>query len=675
VREVTVGDKALMTAAAPDGTAEVAVAADRRQQAALTPEQATELARLGVAVEAAFGAPQDVEWAIAGGSTYLLQARPVTAIARAPVHGSLDGPVPGDDAWPALGERPPQPYDLWTQSDMGERWPEPVTPLIWSIQPQLSLDYTLYSFRDVKAPYLRQTQWAKRFFGRVYLNEGALSRVCLEEYGIPLSMVSGAMGGWASEEQAGGRRLRMGRLLRALPAMLPVLLDRMRNEKRYPALFPRIDRSVRAFRRRDLSQASDRALWDELHDVWLARVARAINLHGDVTSSSMMALPMLERLVERWYGRKEAAHELLTGIADLRQAEMVPALYAMAQQLRGLGLASVVLDQPPAEALARLRATPEARPFLQALDRFLDDHGHRCAIEAEFLYPRWAEAPEQVLDALAAYLRAPEVNPLAAEARQRERRAATLAAVERHFDPARRAIFRRILARTEHLVRLRDNGQHYLVKLMLPLRHLFAVLGERWAARGWLAQPSDVFFLAIAEVEALAKAGNLAAADRDLRATVAARRQAYDHWFTVKAPEVVDAQGRPVATETEDEGALRGIAASGGRAEGRARVIQRLEDAGQLQPGDVLVTRATDPGWTPIFPLVSALVLEVGGQLSHGAIVAREYGVPAVVNVHDATARIRDGQRITVDGTAGRVYLDGVATASSRQAVAVRSDE
>ena len=103
---------------------------------------------------------------------------------------------------------------------------------------------------------------------------------------------------------------------------------------------------------------------------------------------------------------------------------------------------------------------------------------------------------------------------------------------------------------------------------------------------------------------------------------------------------------------------LSGIAASAGRARGTARVIHHPREANRLQPGDILVTRATDPGWTPLFPLVGGVVLEVGGLLSHGAIVAREYGIPAVINVPGATQRIPDGQVVTVDGTAGRVYPD-----------------
>ena len=173
----------------------------------------------------------------------------------------------------------------------------------------------------------------------------------------------------------------------------------------------------------------------------------------------------------------------------------------------------------------------------------------------------------------------------------------------------------------------------------------------------------DIFFLAIAEIGRIVQAGDPGGLGRDPTALVAGRRRAYEHWFTIRAPEVVGRDGAPVVTAPAvGNGALVGIPASGGQVRGTARIVLTIGEAGRIQPGDILVTRATDPGWTPVFPLVDGLVLEIGGQLSHGAIVAREYGIPAVVNVADATLRIRDDQSLLVDGTSGRVYIEDGAT-------------
>jgi pyruvate,water dikinase len=341
---------------------------------------------------------------------------------------------------------------------------------------------------------------------------------------------------------------------------------------------------------------------------------------------------------------------------------MAPALWSIAQQLRQTGLEAVVLDNDPSMVFDKLRAVPAAAPVVEMLERFLEAHGHRAKIEAELRYPRWSEAPEQVVEALVGFLGDTAArDPRAVESDNRRRHDAAARALDTRLAPLQRWVVNGMVARTRRLVRLRDNGQHYLVKLLLPVRRLFAELGLRWATRGWLTRPDDVFFLDWSELSTVVTAGDPAAAGLDLVSLAARRRLAYEHWFTVAAPEVIDAQGRPVTPEAEEGETptrLIGIPASGGRVSGTARIAHSPKEAAQLHQGEILVARSTDPGWTPAFALASGLVLEVGGQLSHGAIVAREYGLPAVVNVREALGRIRMGQRITVDGTVGAVHLE-----------------
>ncbi len=171
-----------------------------------------------------------------------------------------------------------------------------------------------------------------------------------------------------------------------------------------------------------------------------------------------------------------------------------------------------------------------------------------------------------------------------------------------------------------------------------------------------MLQPDDIFFLTVSEIETIIENG--ISSQQDLRNRLANRRIAYEYWLTVVAPDAVGSDGKPIIEEMKDTKMLTGVPASSGRVRGRARIVQDVREAMQLTSGDILVTQATDPGWTPVFPLVSGIVLEIGGQLSHGAIVAREYAIPAVVNVQGALQNIRDGQFITVDGTNGQVYLE-----------------
>ncbi|MGH2523061.1 MAG: PEP/pyruvate-binding domain-containing protein, partial [Anaerolineales bacterium] len=656
VKQIEIGDKAVMTAPTAQGTIEVEIDPTQRQRAALTSEQAAELAQLGQAIEQHFGGPQDIEWAIAEGKAYILQSRPVTTLPAPEAGGRLA--VPGDDAWLPLDDGPAQRFDVWTQADVGERWPEPVTPLTWSTWHAMMNENLRDSFRHLSAPYLKDIRWARRAYGRIYFNEGAMNHILIQEYGVPDSLMAAALGSQGASKSG----WRWGTVLRRLPMFLSLARKWMKDEKTYQSRFPQIEQWVNGFMQRDSSNTSDADLWAEAQTLWRGRAMENMTFHAEITGMSMTNLPMLESMLAR-QGQRELAQTLLNGISGVIQAELVPMLWAIAHKAEELGLAGLLLENEPKAALDQLRATPTARPLLDMLDQFLQRHGHRAPLEAEWLYPRWSEAPELVIETLASYLRAGDkANSGDGQERQRRQREEALVQIEKRLDPISRAMFRGMLNRTQHLVRLRDNGQHYLVKLALPMRHIYAMLGERWAARSWLELPEDFFFLLVPEIEAVLTAGDPASAALDLRARVTRRRNAYRHWFSVSAPEVLDASGRPTSTQSSESisgEVLSGVPASGGKVRGAARVIAHPREMARLQPGDILVTRATDPGWTPAFSLISGLVLEVGGQLSHGAIVAREYGLPAVVNVPEATRRIQEGQILVVDGSAGRVYLNG----------------
>ena len=657
IRQVAIGDKKVMTAATAEGTEEIEVAQEQRARQSVSADQVAELARLALSIELHFGTPQDIEWAIADGTAHILQSRPVTALPTT----SSSTEAPGDDAWPPSFDGDAQPFDQWTQMDVGERWPEPVTPLTWSVWLPVTQENMARSdtIAALKEPYVEQIQWARRVFGRVYFNEGAMAHILSDGYGMPASIMAATMGGQA-EVAPEQDRWQWSKLLRRGPRLAWTSLRWEGRIKAFEKRFTQIDRWVDDFMQTDAGHLSDNEIWQAAQGPWRARLMDAMDDHVIVTSSSSTSFGMVESLCGRWLQDKQVTYTLITGLTGVIAAEMVPALWQMARTLGDLGLDRIVLEHDPVDALARLRAEPSAEPFLHLLDGFLLRHGHRCMIEAELLHPRWAEAPELVLGSVASYLRVgTEQDQSAAEARQRaEREEATRRAQEK-LGLFRRRFFLSSLERAQRLVRLRDNGQHYLVKLLLPIRRLYATLAERWAERDWLRAPDDFFFLVIPEIEAVLKAGDPAGTGLDLKHITSERRTAYDHWFGVAIPEVLDADGRPVIADADaaDRDVLPGVAASAGQITGVARVIRQARDAVNLEPGQILVTRATDPGWTPVFSVIGGLVLEVGGQLSHGAIVAREYGLPAVLNVPDATRRIEDGQTITVDGSAGRVSI------------------
>src|SRR5258708_3824568 len=330
----------------------------------------------------------------------------------------------------------------------------------------------------------------------------------------------------------------------------------------------------------------------------------------------------------------------------------------MARLAQESGVGDIVLTHDPLTALDLLRSQEQGRSLIEQLEVFLVRHGHRCPNELEMRNPRWTEAPEQIIELLANYLRAGKhVDPLTAEASQQQRRTTAVTTIERKLDPIRRAIFRFLLKQAQHAVTVRDNSRYTMAKFLFPMRMVYVELGRRWVEHGWLRQGDDIFFLTLAEIEDLVETRPTTALPGNWQTCVEQRRFAYNFWFTVIAPEAVGADGLPLIEEEERLTLLKGTPASSGAIRGRARIVQTIQEALSLMPGDILVTAATDPGWTPIFPLVGGIVLEIGGQLSHGAIVAREYGIPAVVNVPGAMRLIQDEQVIEVDGSTGVIKL------------------
>jgi pyruvate,water dikinase len=313
--------------------------------------------------------------------------------------------------------------------------------------------------------------------------------------------------------------------------------------------------------------------------------------------------------------------------------------------------------RPAAELLGALSERSEGQAFLSAFDAFLERNGQRGAKEFDLSVPRWREAPDFLLGLVRSALREPPKESLRArfERLAGERRAALAAALAASSPPLR--ALRRWLARVVAIgMPLREAPKHHGLLVFEGVRTLVLELGSRLAAQGAIPARDDVFFLDWRELEDHV-AGRLDA--RRWPERIAARREALARFAARPPADFVRSDGLPVparlaAPAGSDGGRLTGTGIGCGSAAGRVRVLHD-PDPGALRPGEVLVVRHADPGWTPLFPRVAALVMEVGGVLCHAAVVARELGVPAVVGVRDATRRLRDGQLVRVDGTAGLV--------------------
>jgi rifampicin phosphotransferase len=650
------GKHSLMTLPTDSRTHDSGVEIATQQQLVLTDERAIQLVRLGERIEEHFGAPQDIEWAIADEQIFIVQARPITTHATAqPATGSHAMPIPpGDDAWDREQDLPPQPYDVWTRTNVGENLPYPVTPLTETNFPVL---VGLNNEPSEQPP----SQLVRRLYGRLYFNEGAMVRSFTEEMGLPASWLHKMWGSRPRGTIVYQNTFRPLRLLRKLFSLVTSRFKAKKKEKtpRHTPeqFFAQIDQWVSAFMRVDLHQYDDQQLWSEGLPTWSKRGAYVWVTNLRFSIGAGVSYGLLERIV-RWWTGKELAQDLVTGLSGVYSAEVGPALWRMARMAQESGVQDILLTHDPITALDLLRSNEKGRPIIEQLEVFLARHGHRCPNELEMRNPRWAEAPEQVIELIAKYLRAGErVDPITTEAHQQRRRTDAVTAVEATLDPLRRAIFRFLLKRAQRAVTVRDNSRYCMAKFIFPMRTIYAELGRRWAERGWLKRADDIFFLTLTEVEGLVEGHPIPVLPDTLQTCVEQRRLAYEFWFTVVAPEALESDGAPITEEEEHLSMLKGTPASSGTIRGRARIVQTIQEAMSLGPGDILITVATDPGWTPVFPLVSGIVLEIGGQLSHGAIVAREYGIPAVVNVAGAMHLIHEEQLIEVDGSKGVIKL------------------
>jgi pyruvate,water dikinase len=405
-----------------------------------------------------------------------------------------------------------------------------------------------------------------------------------------------------------------------------------------------------------LSQAShlDRAALLEHLDTFSGHTQPFLLQHLYLTTAMSGNFSYLRELLTRLVPQASAAlvAELVTGLGDISSAEQSYRLWELSRLAR---------QSPPVMAFLHSRqwhTWPQAladTDFLPAWQRFLDTFGHRSLYEVEMANPRWRERPDYLFDTLAAYAaRDQETTPFDPQVQARRRQAA-----EQQVLPQVpwwwRWWFRTIMRRAQEYSRWRENSKSHLVQLIDIGRCLALAAGRCLVADGLLVDSEEVFLLEIDEVRAALR-GQMAAPD--IARLLRQRRLERQRHAALQPPAAFVGE-RPFYEQTlATQGTvLHGLPSSPGRVSGIARVVRTPHDGKRLQAGDILVAPSTDPGWTPLFLLAAGLVMETGGYLSHGAIVAREYGIPAVLNVSLATRCILDGSTIVLDGEAGTVQI------------------
>ncbi len=378
--------------------------------------------------------------------------------------------------------------------------------------------------------------------------------------------------------------------------------------------------------------------------------------------AGMQSAWRLNELLEEWLEEKNAVDTLTQSAPGNVTAEMGLALLDVADVIRPHPDVVAFLGRAGDDEsfLGKLPALAGGRESRDAIEAYLAKYGMRCVGEIDITKPRWSERPAALVPMILGNIR--NFEPGAGQRRfadgQRnalDKEREVLARLRQLPDGAEKAgKAKRLIDRIRAFAGYRESPKYFMISRYFIYKQALLRDADRLVRGGVLRMREDIFYLRLQELREVVRAGQ--ADDR----LIAQRREAYRSYEALSPPRVLTSDGEAIAgTYRRDDvpaGALAGLAVSAGTVEGRARVVLDMADA-DLEAGDILVTAYTDPSWTPAFVAVKGLVTEVGGQMTHGAVIAREYGLPAVVGVEHATRLIRDGQRIRVHGTDGYVEI------------------
>jgi pyruvate,water dikinase len=629
----TIAAKQLAILAAPGGgTRQQAIEPERQGQPALTDEQAVQLAELGRRIEAHFGRPQDIEWCLVANDPQengfqIVQSRPITTLFPIPEAGDRENHVYVSVGHQQMMTDPMKPLGLsvWQlttprpMAEAGGRLFVDVTQGLASPASRAGLLEMLGKSDPLIGDAL-QTILDRGDFIRPLPDEGP---------------------GW--ERPGGGSAS-----IETDPAIVTELIERSQA-------------SIAALER-DIRTMSGPALLDFiLADLQERKGSQFDPRSLQVVMAGMEATWWLNDQIQAWLGEKNAADTLTQSVPHNVTSEMGLALLDIADVIRPrpevVAFLQHVEDDDFLDELPRLAGGQEARDAIRA---WLDKYGMRGAGEIDITRPRWSERPSMLLPVILGHVRS--FGPGEAERRfERGRQEALkkeedlLARLRALPDGQQKAEeTKRMIDRVRTFAGYREYPKYGMVSRYFVYKQALLEEAGRLVQAGVLREKEDVFYLRFQELQDVVRTHQV---DDEL---IRQRKDELRSYRSLTPPRVLTSDGEAVTGSYRRDdfpaGALVGLPVSAGTVEGRARVVLDMAEA-DLEPGDILVTAYTDPSWTPLFVAITGLVTEVGGLMTHGAVIAREYGLPAVVGVEHATRLIRDGQRIRVHGTDGYVEI------------------
>ncbi len=622
-------DKRVMTVLGESGTHEQPVPKPLRRVPVLTDELAAKLVRLGIRIEAFIGMPMDIEWTLADGEFAIVQARPITAL-----------PEPEPTA--AIEWKLPRGKYIAMRNNIVELMADPLTPLFGTMglaDVNTSMGRLMTEFFG--RPGLTPEELIVTVNDYAYYNgsltPGQMGQIFLRSIGIARRMSTGAVGRW----------LDVGR--------------------------PKYSSTVEGWKAKPWRDFSNEEILAGARELAVAAVEAYVALVSGVIPAAWISEALFTITYNTLIRRRDdpPAPTFLLGF-DSTPIRADKSLYDLAEWARGrTDLAAFLHNTPTPQLASQLEngGSPrgaEPADWREWRNRFrshLQRFGHTI-YNLDYANPVPADDPVPLLETFKLFLSGQGVNPHTRQQAAAERRKQATRAVLGRLKGPRRNLFRKLLAAAQRYAPLREDGLAD-VGLSYPLlRQMLLELGRRFVAGGMIEAPGEIFWLNQDEVERAAARQDRGEALSRMTSIAQNRKAAWRMAKRLTPPKALPQLGLPRAisklfgarrARTPRGEFIRGVAASPGRVTAPASVLHGPEDFDKMNAGDVLVAPITTPAWTPLFARASGIVTDVGGPLSHGSIVAREYGIPAVLGTGEATKRILDGETITVDGTAGVV--------------------
>ncbi len=652
-----IGAKDLMTAPTTKGVQLVTISPTKQQESSLLDSEVIELSKIAKSIEDCFDAPQDIEWAIdRDGEIHILQTRPITVVSR--INQEMDG-------------------ILWTRGYADDYWNDPVTPLFYDLLGD-QITYIVNIETNAIMGYKEMPEeLLKLHKAHAYFNLDVIRTKVINEI-PPFVRSEDVLNYFPEGEGPYGkdtmRNLPFSLKTRIMAEIRVMLFDSDGSmTKTNDAYMKWTDEIFNPFCNQfdtELGHLSQNGsvsklmeLADELDKVMMKHF-RMVRYGIPVHTLGMNLITGY--LLRRWLGERagNVLYPILLSGLEHKTTETNRELVELALQAKQEEeLKNIIINTPSNELYAALfeTDTPVGQSFFESFEKFLKDYGDRGFTREPF-YPRWNEAPEYVFDAIKPLVTESIADLDAIENALARKRIKAESTVENYirsqrYGPLKWMLFSTILGMARTYIGFRENQRFNLDRWITRNRRVFLEIGKRLVDNEYLEDANHVFFLHRKELRTAIKAGKGSPEPSDFRHLAKHRFEEFLKYENSTPPKfLIGSREFDDPLPDSVEGYV-GIPASQGIISGYVRTLERIEDISQVKAGEILVVPRTDPGWTPIFSKIGGLVTESGGVLSHGAVVSREFGIPAVTNVRNACQIFKTGQYVTLNGNQGLVIL------------------